>query len=195
MCSPDLHTNGTLPYWTICTIRFDVLTLMSLGLGAFDRPEFKKFLCWFSFVPMLIVKGFAISGKVAWEAWDTGAAPEGPVERLVAPLSAKKNELLMIIFWLKLGAAAIKAVSAVMLLCWKEGDDLAEQWIPTVRRTNQEDQTWIDDKILDAVIEEARNRKFKGEPTVVGARNHFDDASLADTEIGHVNGTGRGSQA
>jgi hypothetical protein len=41
----------------------------------------------------------------------------------------------MTIFWLKIGAAEIKAVCAALLLCWKEGDDLAEQWIPAVRGT------------------------------------------------------------
>jgi hypothetical protein len=99
----------------------------------------------------------------------------------------------MTIFWLKIGAAAIKAVCAALLLCWKEGNDLAEQWIPAVRGTNQADQTWISDRILDTIIEEARNRQFKGEPTAVGARNHFHHASLANTEIGYINGTGRGS--
>jgi hypothetical protein len=36
VCSPDLHTNGALPYWTICTIIFDTLTLGSMALSALD---------------------------------------------------------------------------------------------------------------------------------------------------------------
>jgi hypothetical protein len=166
VCSPDLHTNGTLPYWTICTTVFDALTLVSgqcpaigqlcrsschgrgqalvgdstrfalgavlsqiqescrlplrlrfsMAFGALDKTKLKKFLCWFSFVPMLLVEGFATSGKVAWEGWNAGAATEGPVERLVAPVGPKTNELLMTIFWLKIGAAAIKAVCAALLL-------------------------------------------------------------------------------
>jgi hypothetical protein len=91
VCSPDLHTNGTLPYWTICTIVFDAVTLVSMAFGALDKTKVKKFLCWFSFVPMLLVEGFATSGKVAWEGWN---ATEGPVERLVAPVGPKTNELL-----------------------------------------------------------------------------------------------------
>jgi hypothetical protein len=62
-------------------------------------------------------------------------------------------------------------------------------------KRGQADQTWISDRILDTIIEEARNRQFKGEPTAVGARNHFHHASLANTEIGYINGTGRGSRA
>jgi hypothetical protein len=90
VCSPDLHSNGTLPYWTICTIVFDAVTLVSMAFGALDKTKVKKFLCWFSFVPMLLVEGFATSGKVAWEGWN---ATEGPVERLVAPVGPKTNEL------------------------------------------------------------------------------------------------------
>jgi hypothetical protein len=87
-----------------------------MAFGALDKTKLKKFLCWFSFVPMLLVEGFATSGKVAWEGWNAGAATEGPVERLVAPVGPKTNELLMTIFWLKIGAAAIKAVCAALLL-------------------------------------------------------------------------------
>jgi hypothetical protein len=121
--------------------------MVSMAFGALDKTKLKKFLCRFSVVPMLLVEGFATSGKVAWEGWNAGAATEGPVERLVAPVGPKTNELLMTIFWLKIGAAAaaIKAVCAALLLCWKEGNDLAEQWILAVRGTNQADQTWISD--------------------------------------------------
>jgi hypothetical protein len=65
-----------------------------MAFGALDKTKVKKFLCWFSFVPMLLVEGFATSGKVAWEGWNAGAATEGPVERLVTPVGPKKNKLL-----------------------------------------------------------------------------------------------------
>jgi hypothetical protein len=192
VCSPDLHTKGQLPYWTICTIVFDALTLISMTLSAFNKPQMKKFLGWFAFVPMLLVEGFATSGKVAWEGW-TATTTKVILSNsdLAEPVAANKKELVMAIFWLKIGAATIKAVCAALLLCWKEGSDIGEHWIPAIWGSNQADQTWISDRILDAIIEEARNRKLKGEPTAVGARTQFHDASLANTEIGHINGTGR----
>jgi hypothetical protein len=115
----------------------------------------------------------------------------------------------MAIFWLKIGAAALKAVCAALLLYWKESSDLGKQWTPAIRGSNQADQTWISEKILDAIIEEARNRKFQreltavgvrnrkyqGEQTAVGAKNQFHHARLAHTEIGQITGTGSGSKS
>jgi hypothetical protein len=155
-------------------------------------------------MPMLLLEGFATSGKVAWEGWNAGAAPKDTPE----PLFPKKQQLLMAIFWLNVWAAALKAVCAALLLYWKESSDLGMQWTPAIRGSNQADQTWISEKILDSIIEEARNRKFQreltaggvrnrkyqGEQTAVGAKNQFHHARLAHTEIGQITGTGSGSK-
>jgi hypothetical protein len=93
VCSPDLHTNGTLPYWTICTIVFDAVTLVSMAFGALDKTKVKKFLCWFSFVPMLLVEGFATSGKVAWEGWNAYRRPSRAPGRTCWPKDKRTTPL------------------------------------------------------------------------------------------------------
>jgi hypothetical protein len=99
-----------------------------MAFGALDKTKLKE-------IPFLVLvcadvvdRGLCNLPEGCLGGVERGAATEGPVERLVAPVGPKTNEILMTIFWLKIGAAAIKALCAALILCWKEGNDLAEQW-------------------------------------------------------------------
>ncbi|KAF8245378.1 hypothetical protein K440DRAFT_646318 [Wilcoxina mikolae CBS 423.85] len=123
-----------------------------------ENKTSKKIISFIAFIPLAAIEAVAMP-----ESW------------LGKPLSCPKipnpqKGVRRCGIRLKVVAGVIKATCAIFLVFWDDHDDLKKFWSKVIQDIVMKDQNWIDNNLVEAIIDEVLNRRFEGRDSESKAR-------------------------